>query len=124
MYSGDATFSMMANENLGYYCPKQGTNVWSDGMVIPKTAQNPELANVFIQYACSYDAARENSSYVGYASGNEQAMKDLSNTDFNGVNSYIPRSKFKKDEVFEYNETSRKILADLWARVKIAATNA
>lgn len=124
MYSGDATFSMLANENLGYYCPKQGTNVWSDGMVIPVTAQNPELANVFIQYACTYDAAMANSSYVGYASGNKAVMNDLSNTDFNGVNSYIPRSKFKKDEVFEYNDASRKILADLWARVKIAATNA
>ena len=124
MYSGDATFSMLANENLGYYCPKQGTNVWSDGMVIPKNAPNPELANVFIQYACTYDAAMANSSYVGYASGNEAVMNDLANTDFNGVNSYIPRSKFKKDEVFEYNEVSRKVLADLWARVKIAATNA
>lgn len=124
MYSGDATFSMMANENLGYYCPNQGTNVWSDGMVIPKSAENPELANVFIRYACSYDAARGNSAYVGYASAQQQAMDDLALTEFDGVDSYIPRSKFKKDEVFEYSEVSRKVLADLWARVKIAATNA
>ena len=124
MYSGDATFSMMENENLGYFCPNEGTNVWSDGMVIPKNAPNPELANVFIQYACSYNAAKGNSSYTGYTSAQKEAMEDLASTDFNGIDSYVPRAAYKKDEVFEYSDISRKTLADLWARVKIAATNA
>ena len=36
IYSGDATYVMDENENMGYYMPKSGTNLWSDAMVIPK----------------------------------------------------------------------------------------
>ena len=31
---------------------------------------------------------------------------------------YIPRSGYEKDEVFHDNETIRKILSDLWIKVK------
>ena len=30
----------------------------------------------------------------------------------------------KNDEVFEYNANTKKIISDLWSRVKIAASNA
>ena len=38
IYSGDATYVMAENENMGYYLPESGTNLWSDAMVIPKNA--------------------------------------------------------------------------------------
>ena len=38
IYSGDATYVMAENENMGYYLPESGTNLWSDAMVIPKTS--------------------------------------------------------------------------------------
>ncbi len=31
---------------------------------------------------------------------------------------------YDKDEVFQYDETTRKIIADLWSRVKVSASNA
>ena len=49
IYSGDATYVMEENENMGYYMPDTGTNLWSDAMVIPKNAKNPELAHAFIR---------------------------------------------------------------------------
>jgi spermidine/putrescine transport system permease protein len=126
IYSGDATYVMSENEDLAYYLPQSGTNLWTDAMVIPANAQNPELANVFIAYACSYEAAMDNSSYVGYTSPNLEVMEELSGEggefeDFSS--SYVPR-EYELDEVFEYNEQTRKTLADLWSRVKIAASNA
>ena len=42
IYSGDAAYVMSENENMGFYMPKSGTNLWSDAMVIPKNAKNPE----------------------------------------------------------------------------------
>ncbi len=47
IYSGDATYVMSENENMGYYLPETGTNLWSDAMVIPKNAKNPELAHAW-----------------------------------------------------------------------------
>ena len=126
IYSGDATYVMAENENMGYYLPESGTNLWSDAMVIPKNAKNPELAYAFINYASDYDGAYDNSSYIGYTSANKEVMDDLSGVggDFEGINAYIPRSDNQNDEIFEYNEDTKKIISDLWSRVKIAASNA
>lgn len=77
IYSGDATYVMEENENMGYYMPDTGTNLWSDAMVIPKNAKNPELAHAFINYASDYDGAYDNSSYVGYTSANQEVMDDI-----------------------------------------------
>ena len=126
IYSGDAAYVMSENENMGFYMPKSGTNLWSDAMVIPKNAKNPKLANEFIRYITSYDAAMDNSSYVGYTSPNKEVTEELGGKggDYDGVNAYTPRAGYDKDEVFQYDETTRKIIADLWSRVKVAASNA
>lgn len=126
IYSGDATYVMSENENMGYYLPETGTNLWSDAMVIPANAKNPELAHAFINFACDYDGAYDNSSYVGYTSANQEVMEDLSGEegDFEGINAYLPRTGNEMDEVFVYNEKTRKEISNLWSRVKIAASNA
>lgn len=126
IYSGDAAYVMSENENMGFYMPKSGTNLWSDAMVIPKNAKNPKLANEFIRYITSYDAAMDNSSYVGYTSPNKEVMEELGGKggDYDGINAYTPRAGYDKDEVFQYDEITRKIIADLWPRVKVAASNA
>lgn len=126
MYSGDATYVMEENENMGYYMPETGTNLWSDAMVIPKNAKNPELAHAFINYASDYEGAYDNSSYVGYTSANQEVMDDIygEGGDYEGIEAYIPRIDNPNDEVFVYNEDTKKIMGDLWSRVKIAASNA
>ena len=126
IYSGDAAYVMSENENMGFYMPKSGTNLWSDAMVIPKNAKNPKLANEFIRYITSYDAAMDNSSYVGYTSPNKEVTEELGGEggDYDGINAYTPRSGYDKDEVFQYDGATRKIIADLWSRVKVAASNA
>ena len=126
IYSGDATYVMSENEDMGFYLPESGTNLWSDAMVIPKNAQNPELAHAFINHVCEYEGAYDNSSYVGYTSPNQEVMEDLSGEggDYEGINAYIPRTDNENDEVFVFNEDIRKVISDLWSRVKIAASNA
>lgn len=126
IYSGDASYVMAENEDMGYFMPETGTNIWFDAMVIPKNAKNPDLAHAFINYASDYDGAYDNSSYVGYTSANQEVLDDLSGEggDYEGINAYIPRTDNENDEVFEYNADTKKIISDLWSRVKIAASNA
>lgn len=126
IYSGDAAYVMSENEDMGFYMPETGTNIWSDAMVIPKNAKNVDLAHEFINFMCTYEAAMDNSSYVGYTSPNLEVMDELSSEggDYDGINAYVPRTGYEKDEVFEYNEVSRKIISDLWSRVKVVASNA
>ena len=125
IYSGDASYVMSENENMGYFMPEEGTNKWSDAMVIPKNAKNPDLAHEFINFVSSYEGAYDNSSYVGYTSANEQVMSELSGEggDYEKINAYLPRTDNPKDEVFEFNEETRKVISNLWSKVKIAASN-
>ena len=126
IYSGDAAYVMAEIVDMGFYLPKEGTNLWSDAMVIPKNAKNPDLAHAFINYATDYEGAYDNSNYVGYTSANKEVMDDLygEGGDYEGIDAYMPRMDYDKDEVFVYNEETRKIISNLWSKVKIAASNA
>ena len=125
VYSGDAAYIMSENEDMGFYMPQTGTNFWVDGMVIPANANNVELAHEFMDYVSSYEGAYDNSSYVGYTSPNKEVMEELSGEggDYEGINAYIPRTDNEMDEVFEFNAETRKIISNLWSKVKIAASN-
>ena len=126
VYSGDATYILAENEDMDYYIPESGTNIWVDGMVIPKNAENTELAYAFLNYVSGYDPAYDNSITVGYTSPNEEVFDELSGAggEFEGLSSYVPRSGNENDEVFHYNEETRKIISEYWSKVKIAASNA
>lgn len=127
-YSGDATYIMSENENMGFYLPEEGTNLWYDSMVIPKTAESVELAHEFMNFICSYDMAYANSEYVGYTSPNLEAKEALSSEEeegsYAGINAYLPRTEHPLDEVFVFNEEVKKVMGNLWSKVKIAASNA
>jgi len=123
MYSGDAAYILSAAEDgldMHFYVPDSGTNYFVDAMCILKNAKNVENAYKFINYITDYDAAYENSAYVGYASVNEQVLNDimLPGCDFEDNEAYFPREKTDKDEVFRNDEETLKILSDYWMKVK------
>lgn len=122
VYSGDAAYILSENEDMGYYMPMEGTNLWSDAMVIPANAKNPKLANEYINFILDYESSMANSLFVGYASSNGEVLETLSGTDgdFEGNEAYLPRVGYEKDEIFRYNEKTKKIISDLWTKVKIA----
>ncbi|HHT83147.1 MAG: ABC transporter substrate-binding protein [Christensenellales bacterium] len=68
-WSGDAVLAMEENEDLNYFVPEVGGNVWFDGWVIPKNAPNPEIAHMFIDYFCRPEVAIRNAIYIGYTCG-------------------------------------------------------
>ena len=125
VYSGDATYIMSENEDMGFYMPRNGTNLWCDAMVIPANANNVELAHEFMDYVSTYEGAYDNSSYVGYTSPNKEVMDELSGEggDFEGINAYIPRTDNELDEMFVFNAETRKMISNLWSKVKIVASN-
>lgn len=120
VYSGDAAYIISENEDMSFYMPLEGTNIWSDAMVIPKNAENPKLAHEFINYILSYEASKDNSSTVGYASSNKQVLEEMTSEggEFYENVAYLPRSGYEKDEVFTHNEVLKQKLTDLWIKVK------
>ncbi|HEY2420122.1 MAG TPA: ABC transporter substrate-binding protein [Neobacillus sp.] len=77
VWSGDASEIMSENDNLDYVVPKEGSNLWFDNMVIPKTAKNIDGAHQFINFMLDPKVAAQNTEYVGYSTPNKAALKHM-----------------------------------------------
>ena len=69
-YAGDFFTMYGDTEDLAFFYPKEGTNIYVDAMCIPTCSQNPELAERYINFMLSEDAAIANAEYICYASPN------------------------------------------------------
>ena len=121
MYSGDAAYILSENEDMAYFVPESGTNIWNDAMVIPKNAKCPELANEFINFMLEYDVAYDNSSTVGYSSNNAQVIEDMmaAGGEFEGNNAYLPRTGNPNDEIYyALDDATRTLISEYWVKVK------
>ena len=123
MYSGDAAYVLSENSDMDYFEPRQGTNLWTDAMVVAKNASCPALANAFINYMLEEETAQANTEYVGYTSPiqsvSEYEAGELG--DYFENHAYLPREGYAQDEVFHFNAKMIRILADLYTRVKMSA---
>ncbi len=69
-YAGDFFTMYGENEDLAFYYPKEGTNIFIDAMCVPKNAQNADLAIEYINFMNSEEMAIANAEYICYASPN------------------------------------------------------
>jgi spermidine/putrescine-binding protein len=122
VYSGDGAYIAAENEDMEYYTPEQGTNIWCDAMVIPKDASNPDLAHEFINFVLDNEENLSIVEEVGYTSTNQEVLDEVTAEGgaYEDNAAYVPRTDNDKDEVFHDNETIRKKLTDLWIKVKAA----
>ncbi len=67
-------------EHFYYEVPKEGSNVWVDGWLIPKYAKNTKAANYFLKfinlYDDEYDFAMTNFDYMGTSMAVKAVMDD------------------------------------------------
>ena len=102
MWSGDALYAMDGNENLRYVVPKEGSNVWIDGMCIPKASKNKEAAQKFIDFMCRPDIAEMNQDCIYYSSPIRQVVEGYSdeekaNEALNPTDEILERCEFFND---------------------------
>lgn len=122
VYSGDAAVVLDENEDMSFYMPNQGTNIWCDAMVLPANAENPKLAHEFINYMLTYEAAFDNTETVGYTSPDAEVFEEMTTSEdlYADNAAYLPRSGYDKDEMFHDNQVLMRELSKLWIKVKAA----
>ena len=119
VYSGDGAYIMSENEDLGFLMPEEGTNLWYDAMVMTRDCENTELAYEFMDFMLRDDVAYRNTQYVGYSSPVVAAYEQAQEEDYEGIEAYVPRVGYEKDEIFRYQDTDiKKLFAELWTKVK------
>lgn len=118
-WSGDAFYCMELNEDLAYSVPGEGSNLWFDNMVIPKTSGHKKEAELFIDFMCRPEIALMNAEYIGYSTANNAAKELLPEDIRNNELRYPDIAKLDNMEIFAYDEELAKMYTDLWSRVKI-----
>jgi spermidine/putrescine-binding protein len=121
MYSGDATYASMENEKLAVWAPLDGTCIAYDNIFIPSNSANPEMANKFINYVLDYPNSLRNTVLTCYTSPNAKVIEDVTapGGEFDGVESYVPRTDNEKDEIYTDNELLRTETPELLVKVKL-----
>ena len=120
IYSGEAIFTQRENPDLEYVIPKEGTNVWIDGWVIPKNAENVENAEKFIDFMCRGDIALLNFDYITYSTPNTAAQALIKDDDIRNSKIAFPDlSQYDGLETFSYlGDDADTLYNDLWKEIK------
>lgn len=77
VWSGVTAPLVQYSNKYDYVVPKEGSNLWFDNMVIPKTAQNKEGAYKFMNFLLDAKNSKQNTEWVGYATPNKAARDRL-----------------------------------------------
>lgn len=97
-YSADAVNVMSQNPKLKYAVPSSGTSLWSDTMVIPKTAPNPEAAYAWINFMLQPEVAAKVTERLFFATPNEAAFNQLDKELQNNTSLFPPKTLLDKCE--------------------------
>ena len=117
VWSGDAAYCMSHNENLNYVIPKEGSNIWVDAIVIPKTAQNVAAAHLFIDYLCRTEVGLANVEYIEYASPMGSVRERLPDDVTGNIAFYPNEEDLLGSEVFEDLSDTLTIYNQVWTEV-------
>lgn len=100
-FSGEAVDMIDENEHLHYVVPEEGSNLWFDNIVIPKTATNLDAAYAFINFMLDPENAAQNADYIGYSTPNKEAMKLLPEETTEDEQFYPSQEAIEHMEVYE-----------------------
>lgn len=123
-YSGDGANMITGddgNENIGYFVPDQGTNLFVDAMCVLKTSKNKELAEQYINFMCRSDVATANAEYICYSTPHTEALSMLSEEVRENPMFYPTKESgvVEKAEVYiTLPEKTLKLQKDLWIKLK------
>ena len=122
-YSGDGAIMMYdevdGNENIGFFVPHQGTNLFVDAMCVMKNSKNKEAAEQYINFMCRTDVATNNAEYICYSTPHTEALTQLSEEVATDPMFYPDAAVVANTEVYITLPTeTNKLQKDLWIKLK------
>ena len=120
IYSGEALFTKTANPNLEYVIPKEGSNIWMDSWVIPKSAKNVSGAEKFLDFLCDAEVAYKNFKYLTYSTPNKAAKKLVKdNAILNNIAAFPTEEQLKNCNTFKYlGKKNEALYVKYWNEVQ------
>jgi spermidine/putrescine transport system substrate-binding protein len=97
-YSADAIRVSKENSRLKYVIPSSGSSLWTDTMVIPTTAPNPEGAYAWLNFMLQPEVAAQVCQRLSFATPNQAAVEQLPPKVRNNSNLFPPELILQKCE--------------------------
>lgn len=118
VWSGDAFFCIDQNEDLAYSLPKEGSNLFIDCMAIPTTSKHQKEAELFINFLCDPEIAKQNTEWIGYSTSNMTARDMLDDEIKNDWLRYPELNKefMQNMEIFAYDKERNAKLFEIWIK--------
>lgn len=124
-YSGDGANMIQkfneidGSENIEFFVPHQGTNLFVDAMCVMKNSKNKEAAEMYINFMCRSDVATANAEYICYSTPHTEALEMLPDEVRYEPMFYPSDEVIDNAEVFMTLPTDiNKLQKDLWIQLK------
>ena len=119
-YAGDYLTMADVNPDLAFVYPKEGVNYFVDAMCIPKTAENKEAAELYINFMLEEEIAVANANWICYASPHALVLES-DDYDLKGEPVLYPEeSEMPKTESFEnLSYDIQNYMSQLWSELKV-----
>ena len=123
-YAGDYLTMADVNPDLAFVYPKEGVNYFVDAMCIPKTAENKEAAELYINFMLEDEVAVANANSICYATPHSNVLES-DDYDLKGDPVLYPdEENTPKTEMFEnLDYETQNYMNMLWNELKISGNS-
>ena len=119
-YAGDYLTMLENNENLAFFYPDEGTNIFVDSICIPKNAKNYKAALQYINFLLEPDISTANAEYIGYASPNTAVIENKDYCYYQNEILYPDEADMPKVQYYhDIDADVRSYYENLWSEIKL-----
>jgi len=119
-YNGDIAQIMKEDEDIDFVLPKEGSQLNSDTLCIPKGAPRPKNAHAFINYLLDAEAGKKITETILYPTPNAAAKALMPDDYKNNPVIFPPADLLAKCEYASYNETLQPLYEEAFTRIRAA----
>jgi spermidine/putrescine transport system substrate-binding protein len=115
LWNGDTEQAKVEQPNLGYVLPREGCTIWTDSMLIPRSAPHKRAAHEFINYVLRPAVGAAISNTTGYGSPNQAALALMKQP--------VPYPTAEEFQRLEYQKdlgTAGALWDQVWTEIKSA----
>jgi len=118
-YAGDYLMMCEENEDLEFFLPEEGFNLFIDAFCIPTCATNKEGAEAYINFLLSPEICGQNLEYLGYSTPSAASKEFMDPEVASSEIAYPAEEVLARGEGFLYLDIETTQLMDsLWLEVK------
>lgn len=123
-YAGDYLTMLEDNEDLGFYFPREGFNLFIDCFMIPESAEHKAEAEAYINFLLRPDVCGENLDFLGYSATEEAAKEYMDPEMAESDVAYPSEETLSRAESFLFlPQETTQFMDFLWLEVKTGGSS-